>query len=546
MQSELLTSMTEAERRRAVARLLVIRASGHAEDRQRQYPRWEHCNRELQRLLKAGVGGVILLGGTATEVKQRCRTLRGWSDGEGLLLCADVEEGIGQRFAGATWLAPPMALGRIHRSDPDQALELAERYGRTTGDQAQRCGLNWVLAPVCDVNSNPENPVINVRAWGDQPESVADLVAAFQRGLSAAGVLGCAKHFPGHGDTDQDSHLELPLIKHERNRLDQVELVPFRRLIDSGIDSVMTAHLLIPALDDLQPATLSRAVLTDLLRTELGFTGLVVTDALVMEAISRRTDPGEAAVRAFAAGADLILMPADADAAIDAICVSLAEGRIPESRLHESLQRREEALHRCPKPLFSDTGVDLETARDRGLCMELIERSLEVQGPMLSDHHHQNAVNLIRVDGVLPCTFLQADAPSITTPERHGYEALICHDRGIEPWSSDRDSAAPLELKRLGEGTVFLQLFLRGNPFRAGQQRREPWAEAIQQLLRVERLSGIAVYGCPYRWDSLRRLIPEGIAAGYSPGQMPEAQQQLLKRMFGLGEDIHERQDFTD
>ena len=546
MQAKLLTPMTEAERRRAVASLLVIRASGHAEDRQRQYPRWEHCNRELQRLLKAGVGGVILLGGTATEVQQRCRTLRGWSDGEGLLLCADVEEGIGQRFAGATWLAPPMALGRIHRSDPDQALELAERYGRTTGDQAQRCGLNWVLAPVCDVNSNPENPVINVRAWGDQPESVADLVAAFQRGLSAAGVLGCAKHFPGHGDTDQDSHLELPLIKHERNRLDQVELVPFRRLIDSGIDSVMTAHLLIPALDDLQPATLSRAVLTDLLRTELGFTGLVVTDALVMEAISRRTGPGEAAVRAFAAGADLILMPADADAAIDAICASLAEGRIPESRLHESLQRRAEALHRCPKPLFSDTGVDLETARDRGLCMELIERSLEVQGPMLSDHHQQNAVNLIRVDGVLPSTFLHADAPSITTPERHGYEALICHDRGIEPWSSDRDSAAPLDLERLGEGPVFLQLFVRGNPFRAGQQRREPWAEAIQQLLGVERLSGLAVYGCPYRWDSLRKLIPDDIPAGYSPGQMPEAQQQLLNRMWGLKEEAHERQDFTD
>ena len=178
--------------------------------------------------------------------------------------------------------------------------------------------------------------------------------------------------------------------------------------------------------------------------------------------------------------------------------------------------------------------------------MELIERSLEVQGPMLSDHHQQNAVNLIRVDGVLPCTFLHADAPSITTPERHGYEALICHDRGIEPWSSDRDSAAPLELKRLGEGTVFLQLFLRGNPFRAGQQRREPWAEAIQQLLGVERLSGLAVYGCPYRWDSLRKLIPDDIPAGYSPGQMPEAQQQLLNRMWGLKEEAHERQDFTD
>ena len=538
--------MTEAERRRAVARLLVIRASGHAEDRQRQYPRWEHCNRELQRLLQSGVGGIILLGGTATELQQRCRMLRSWSDSEDLLLCADVEEGIGQRFSGATWLAPPMALGRLHQTNPKQALKLAERYGRTTGDQAQRCGLNWVLAPVCDVNSNPENPVINVRAWGDQPESVADLVAAFQRGLNAAGVLGCAKHFPGHGDTDQDSHLELPLINHAHSRLDQVELVPFRRLIDSGIDSVMTAHLLIPALDDTQPATLSRAVLTDLLRTELGFTGLVVTDALVMEAISSWAGPGEAAVQAFAAGADLILMPADADAAIDAISAALADGRIPESRLHESLKRRTEALHRCEKPCFSDTEVELETAPDRAFCMELIDSSLEVQGPLISQHRDQDGVTLIRVDGVLPCPFLHGGAAAITTPECHGYKALICHDRGIEPWSSDRDSAAPLDLERLGEGPVFLQLFVRGNPFRAGQQRREPWVEAIQQLLGVERLSGLAVYGCPYRWDSLRKLIPDDIPAGYSPGQMPEAQQQLLNRMWGLKEEAHERQDFTD
>jgi len=540
--------MTEAELRRAVAQLLVIRASGHAEDRQRQYPRWEHSNGELRRLLQSGVGGVILLGGTATELQQRCRTLRDWSDSEGLLLCADVEEGIGQRFPGATWLAPPMALGRLHQTNPEHALELAERFGRTTGDQAQRCGLNWVLAPVCDVNSNPENPVINVRAWGDQPEPVADLVEAFQRGLNAAGVLGCAKHFPGHGDTDQDSHLELPLIKHERSRLDQVELVPFRRLIDSGIASVMTGHLLIPALDDAKPATLSHAVLTDLLRSELGFPGLIVTDALVMEAISREAGPGEAAVQAFAAGADLILMPADADAAIDAICAALADGRVPESRLHESLKRRTEALQRCEKPVStaSANAGELETATDRRLCMELIDSTLEVQGPQLPAKPEQNGVALIRVDGVLPCAFLRADAAAISTPERHGFKVLLCHDKGIEPWSTDTAPTGPLDLERLGPGPVFLQLFLRGNPFRAGQQRHEPWAEAIQQLLRVQRLCGLVVYGCPYRWDSLRKLLPDSVPAGYSPGQMPEAQQQLLNRMLGLTGEAHERRDFTD
>ena len=538
--------MTDAERRRAVARLLVIRASGHAQDRQRRYPRWELCNRELQRLLGSGVGGVILLGGTVTELQQRCRTLRSWTSDEDLLLCADVEEGIGQRFEGATWLAPPMTLGRMHRNNPEHALHLAERYGRTTGDQARRCGLNWVLAPVCDVNSNPDNPVINVRAWGEQAQAVADLVDAFHRGLKAAGVLGCAKHFPGHGDTDRDSHLELPLISHGRSRLEKLELVPFKRLIDSGVASVMTAHLLIPELDASKPATLSSAVLTELLRRDLGFSGLVVTDALVMEAISQRFGPGEAAVQAFAAGADLILMPADADAAIDGICAALADGRIPESRLSESLQRRNQALKRCETVSGIEAEIDLVKSADDELSMELLVSSLEIQGPRLANHPEHHGVNLIRVDGVLPCTFLRADASAITKPEQLGFRALICHDKGIEPWSADRDSAGPLDLKRLGEGPVLLQLFLRGNPFRAGQLRHEPWAEAIQQLLNVGRLSGLAVYGCPYRWDSLRSHLPGHIPAAYCPGQMPEAQKLLLAQMVGSDMAEQEQMDFTD
>jgi len=303
--------LCQGELRESVARLLVVRASGHATDRQRRYPRWELSNHELEQLLGAGVGGVILLGGTATELQQRCRTLQRWA-GQPILLCADVEEGVGQRFEGASWLVPPMALGRLYRSDPKQAIQLAENYGRCSGNQAKRCGLNWVLAPVCDVNSNPDNPVINVRAWGEDPDAVGELTGAFQRGLAATGVLGCAKHFPGHGDTATDSHLELPLLPHRRERLENLELQPFRSLIQAGVSSVMTAHLLIPALDEQWPATLSANVLTTLLRVDLGFKGLVVTDALVMEAIAARYGAGEAAVLAFAAGADLILMPADA------------------------------------------------------------------------------------------------------------------------------------------------------------------------------------------------------------------------------------------
>ena len=527
--------MNAGEIRQAVAQLLVVRASGHATDKQRRYPRWELSNNELEQLLGAGVGGVILLGGTATELQQRCRTLQRWA-GQPILLCADVEEGVGQRFEGASWLVPPMALGRLHRRAPQQAVQLAENYGRCCGNQAKRCGLNWVLAPVCDVNSNPDNPVINVRAWGEDPHTVGELTGAFQRGLAATGVLGCAKHFPGHGDTSTDSHLELPLLQHSRERLESLELQPFRTLIQEGISSVMTAHLLIPALDKQWPATLSANVLTTLLRVDLGFKGLVVTDALVMEAIAARYGAGEAAVLAFAAGADLILMPADAAAAIDALCAALRSGRVPMARLHDSLERRQAAVQSIPLTLDSgNNDHTIESAEERSLTLELVTQSLEISNSSTAKESTQpnpiDGINLIRVDGVLPCPMLSADAPAILLPKRLGFQSVLSHPLGISPWTDPADPLAPLALDRLGQGPLLLQLFVRGNPFQANRSIREPWADAIKQLIDLNRLFGLVVYGSPYVWEALSALLPSSIPAGYSPGQMPDAQQQLLERL---------------
>ena len=527
--------MNAGEIRQAVAQLLVVRASGHATDKQRRYPRWELSNNELEQLLGAGVGGVILLGGTATELQQRCRTLQRWA-GQPILLCADVEEGVGQRFEGASWLVPPMALGRLHRRAPQQAVQLAENYGRCCGNQAKRCGLNWVLAPVCDVNSNPDNPVINVRAWGEDPHTVGELTGAFQRGLAATGVLGCAKHFPGHGDTSTDSHLELPLLQHSRERLESLELQPFRTLIQEGVSSVMTAHLLIPALDKQWPATLSANVLTTLLRVDLGFKGLVVTDALVMEAIAARYGAGEAAVLAFAAGADLILMPADAAAAIDALCAALRSGRVPMARLHDSLERRQAAVQSIPLTLDSgNNDHTIESAEERSLTLELVTQSLEISNSSTAKESTQpnpiDGINLIRVDGVLPCPMLSADAPAILLPKRLGFQSVLSHPLGISPWTDPADPLAPLALDRLGQGPLLLQLFVRGNPFQANRSIREPWTDAIKQLIDLNRLFGLVVYGSPYIWEALSALLPSSIPAGYSPGQMPDAQQQLLERL---------------
>ena len=520
---------------RAVAALLVVRASGHPADGQRRYPRWELDNASLRRLLQRGVGGVILLGGSAAELRLRTRQLAAWAS-EPLLLCADVEEGVGQRFEGASWLVPPLALARIHASDPALALDLARRYGACTGREARQLGLNWVLAPVCDVNNNPANPVINVRAWGEDPATAGALAAAFCRGAQAEGVLTCAKHFPGHGDTASDSHLELPLLPHSRARLEAVELPPFRDAIEADVAAVMTAHLLLPALDADHPATLSRAVLTGLLRQELGFEGLIVTDALVMEAIAGRYGASEAAVLALEAGADLVLMPGDADGAIDAVVAAVHSGRLSLERLQASLRRRRLALGRCPAGDAPTAPAPLgplsngPSAPDQALALELVQRSLEHQGrgPVRSGP----GVNLIRLDNSLGCPFLPVGAPALALPAAAGLRACLIDGQGPSPWSGDGE--APLALERLGDGPVLLQLFVRGNPFRGRADGPDPWPAVIRQLQAAGRLAGLAVYGSPYAWQALQPLLDPGLPAAWSPGQMALAQGELLGRL-GFG-----------
>ena len=524
--------------RRLCAELVVVRASGHLGDHEREHPRWELPNAALQRLLAAGVGGVILLGGRASELRLRTRQLRRWA-GQPLLLCADVEEGVGQRFGGASWLVPPLALGRLHAREPGRALALAERYGRCTGREARTSGLNWVLGPVCDVNNNPANPVINVRAWGEQPATSGALAAAFIRGLQAEGVLSCAKHFPGHGDTCVDSHLELPLLPHDRARLEAIELPPFRAAIAAGVSAVMTAHLLLPALDGAQPATLSPAVLSGLLRRELGFGGLVVTDALVMEAISGHVGAGEAAVQAVAAGADLVLMPADADGAIAALTAAVTAGRLSREQLERSAGRRRAALAGLGEsriaPAAGDAGLLEPFAPDTTLARELVAATLQHRPgsrALPPRSGGRSGINLLRLDDALAAPFLPVRSPALQLPEAAGFRSLLLDGRSPSPWSNRPE--APLALERLGEGPVLLQLFVRGNPFRGSSTGHEPWAEVLRQLQAAGRLAGLAVYGSPYLWEQLEPLLEPGIPAAYSPGQMPLAQELALAAL-GLG-----------
>ncbi len=285
------------------------------------------------------LGGIIISVGSPHDVAIKLNVLQAASRLP-LLVSADLEWGAGMRLSGGTSFPPMMAVGAT-----GDALD-AYTIGRAAALEGRAVGIHLNFAPDADVNNNPANPIINTRAFGEDPAAVGRLVAAYVRGVREHGMLSTLKHFPGHGDTEVDSHIGLPVIRADYARLDSVELVPFRAGIAAGADVVMSAHIAFPALTGTdEPATLDPAVLTGLLRDTLGFRGVVVTDALVMGAIVARYGAGEAAVRAFLAGSDLLLMPADPDSAVAAMLAAVESGRVSAERLDRSVRRMLELKH---------------------------------------------------------------------------------------------------------------------------------------------------------------------------------------------------------
>src|SRR5580692_11224019 len=259
-----------------------------------------------------------------------------------LLVGADFERGTAMRLDEGTSFPTAMALAAA--GNPKDAYTM----GKITALEARAVGIHWIYAPDSDVNNNPNNPIINTRSFGEDPQKVAEYVSQFVKGVEENGGLATAKHFPGHGDTAADSHIDLPVIPANRERLESLELIPFRAAIAAGAGSIMTGHLAVPAFepDTNTPATLSHNILTGVLRDELGFQGLVVTDAMDMGGITVRYAPGEAAVRAVLAGADALLMPPVPDAAFQGLQAAVRSGRISIGRLDASVRRILEAKAR--------------------------------------------------------------------------------------------------------------------------------------------------------------------------------------------------------
>jgi beta-N-acetylhexosaminidase len=292
------------------------------------------------------IGGLLMSVGSPTEVAAKLNDFQRRSRLP-LLVAADLETGLGFRLRGAVQMPGTIELGGATDFPSLMAVgaagdqSLAYEMGRITAVEARAVGIHVPFAPVLDVNNNPDNPIINVRSFGEDPTSVAAMGAAFVRGVQDNGAISTGKHFPGHGDTETDSHQALPVIRHDRSRLEAVELRPFQEAIDAGMGAVMTAHITVPALNggNGDAATLSATVLTELLREDMGFGGILFTDAMDMNAISGRFGSGEAAVRAIEAGADVILMPASVSDAVTGLEEAVETGRVAESRLDRSVLR---------------------------------------------------------------------------------------------------------------------------------------------------------------------------------------------------------------
>ncbi len=515
-----LAKMTLPEK---VGQMVGVRASGLYRNPQNEDQK--ELRREVQEL---GVGALVVF---ESEVESLPRVLNELQDlaKVPLLVSADMERGMAFRVRrGVVPLPFAMAVGASGSEDA------ARFMGEVTAREGRALGIHWALAPVADVNNNPANPVINIRSFGEDPDRVGRLVAAFVKGVRSGGLLSTVKHFPGHGDTAVDSHMQLAQLGVPRSRLDSVELLPFRRAVESGVDSVMLGHIAVPSLDPSgAPATLSHPMATDLLRRDLGFSGLVVTDALEMAGV-RAAWTGEAAVRAVNAGADIILLPPQTGVAIDAVVRAVREGEIPAERVDDAVLRILEAKERLG--LHQNRRVDPAGIKKAVGLPQDVERALAVA---------RSSITLVKNEGdLLP---LRAEAPlrilhlvmssdaRVDNMVIQGIPEAELAARKVPTdtmWLGPEVSEATAEriLERsAGYTHVLASAFVKVGAFRGSADMSEAHAALLEALVSEGRKVVVVSYGSPY----LLRQFPSVPAYVCSYGWVETSQRAAIGALFG-------------
>lgn len=411
-----------------------------------------------------------------------------------LLVGGDFERGASMRVNGSTKFPHNMAFAAARE------LEGSTQEGAATAREARALGIHWIFAPVADVNNNPDNPIINIRAYSEDPRQVAEHVKAYIRGAkanSANPVLVTVKHFPGHGDTAIDTHVGLAKVEAGRERLNQLELAPFRAAIEAGADSVMTAHLWVPAIDEQElPATVSPAVLTGLLRKELGFKGLIVTDAMDMQGLSKQFAPGEAAVRAIEAGADVLLMPPQPAVAIAAVAKAVRSGRIARARIEHSVMR------------VLNAKISVGLHRKRSVSVEGVPDGLQSdETEAVAERVARKAITLVKNDGA---TVPLADSANacwfVLSENRYGDQGrrmveVLDRRKARRALLDPQMTAADLDRAAAGAGdcaAIVVAAFASPAAYRGTAGLSEQYTRLVQSLLASGKPVALVSLGNPY------------------------------------------------
>jgi beta-N-acetylhexosaminidase len=456
-------------------------------------------------VVEYGIGGVVISVGAPMDVAAKLNALQGLA-AVPLLVAADMEHGPGQRLTGGTVMPWGLELGGGTDFPPVMGLgaagdeRLAYEMGRITAIEARAVGVHMVYGPVLDVNNNPGNPIINTRSYGEDPAAVSLLGIAHLRGLQEHGVIATAKHFPGHGDTDVDSHIALPVIAHDRARVDGIELVPFRAAIGAGVEAIMSAHIAFPSLTgDSVPATLHPRILTGLLRQELGFDGLIATDALDMGGIVDGFGPGNAAILALEAGADILLMPPVLLTAIDAVVDAVERGDITEDRIDVSVRKLLRAktrvgLHETRTVDLSAVPATVGARAHLAVAQEAAERSITA----VRDRDRLLPARPDEDRRVL--TIIYADDPDPLTGRtfRRAIAARFPrHDSALLDGGTHPDQLAAVLAAADTADLVVFAPFVRVLAWKGDVAIAEPVAELVRRLA-ARRPTVVVAFGNPY------------------------------------------------
>src|SRR5262245_887145 len=447
-----------------------------------------------------------------------------------LWITADFEGGVGLRYDGATRLPRAMAMGATW--DPDNAYQA----GRIAAEEARALGVQVNFYPVADVNNNARNPIINIRSFGGDPQLVSRMARAYIRGSQEHGVMATAKHFPGHGDTSVDSHLELPVIDVDRARLNAIELPPFKAAVDEGVGAVMSAHIALPRIETGKlPATLSSQMLTGVLRSEMKFGGVIFTDAMNMGGIVAHYPDGEAAVRAVKAGADIILYPPDVEQAFVAVKKAVASAEIKETRIDDSVRRILAAkaklgLDRNRLVDISKLDKALGTTENQRIAQQIIENSIT----LVRDKRGELPLKLTAAQKVLFITIVDnSEGWRDGVPGRAFYAGLIKrHPNSNTVYVSDKTTTAEFELiKKLVtfSDAVIVNRFIRVSSLKGSIDMSEGEINLLKYLSSIEKPFAFVLYGSPY----LLSFVPELPSYILAYEYYPAAEEASLRAVLG-------------